>query len=170
MNKDFDDGLLQKITEAAHEDESKDISLPPDVSNYMIFEVSDVKVSSFLTASCSCFYYALCEFACLKPAKKKEQPNGLPRPVTRVRPRRKPRAKTRCFCHFGLSRDVSGDLGRALQTWPAWVVVLEKTITFHFIYFFKHALSLLYIHTHKSTSQRYSLSTSNIFSFFIKPN
>ncbi|XP_024992571.1 RNA polymerase II C-terminal domain phosphatase-like 1 isoform X2 [Cynara cardunculus var. scolymus] len=36
--KDFDDGLLQQITEVAHEDEIKDIPLPPDVSNYLISE------------------------------------------------------------------------------------------------------------------------------------
>lgn len=35
--KDFDDGLLQRINEVAHEDEIKDI-LPPDVSNYLISE------------------------------------------------------------------------------------------------------------------------------------
>lgn len=36
--KDFDDGLLQQITEVAHEDDIKDIPLPPDVSNYLISE------------------------------------------------------------------------------------------------------------------------------------
>ncbi|KAJ9565942.1 hypothetical protein OSB04_001908 [Centaurea solstitialis] len=36
--KDFDDGLLQQINEVAHEDEIKDIPLPPDVSNYLISE------------------------------------------------------------------------------------------------------------------------------------
>nr|GEV40877.1 RNA polymerase II C-terminal domain phosphatase-like 1 [Tanacetum cinerariifolium] len=35
--KDFDDSLLQRINEVAHEDDIKDI-LPPDVSNYLISE------------------------------------------------------------------------------------------------------------------------------------
>ena len=40
MNRDFDDSLLQRVNEVAHEDDIKDI-LPPDVSNYLISEVSD---------------------------------------------------------------------------------------------------------------------------------
>ncbi|PWA97875.1 C-terminal domain phosphatase-like 1 [Artemisia annua] len=35
--KDFDDSLLQRVNEVAHEDDIKDI-LPPDVSNYLISE------------------------------------------------------------------------------------------------------------------------------------
>ncbi|KAL2344014.1 hypothetical protein Fmac_005299 [Flemingia macrophylla] len=36
--KDFDDGLLQKISQVAHEDDIKDIPSPPDVSNYLVSE------------------------------------------------------------------------------------------------------------------------------------
>ncbi|KAF5473108.1 hypothetical protein F2P56_009748 [Juglans regia] len=36
--KEFDEGLLQKISEIAHEDDIKDIPFPPDVSNYLVSE------------------------------------------------------------------------------------------------------------------------------------
>ncbi|KAL5157268.1 RNA polymerase II C-terminal domain phosphatase-like 1 [Glycine soja] len=36
--KDFDDGLLQKISLIAYEDDIKDIPSPPDVSNYLVSE------------------------------------------------------------------------------------------------------------------------------------
>jgi len=38
--RDFDDGLLQKIPQIAYEDDIKDIPTPPDVSNYLVSEVS----------------------------------------------------------------------------------------------------------------------------------
>ncbi|GAB4826933.1 hypothetical protein Ancab_033811 [Ancistrocladus abbreviatus] len=36
--KDFDDGLLQRISEVSYEDDLKDIPSPPDVSNYLVSE------------------------------------------------------------------------------------------------------------------------------------
>ncbi|KAH7545969.1 RNA polymerase II C-terminal domain phosphatase-like 1 [Ziziphus jujuba] len=36
--KDFDDGLLQKITDISYEDDVKEIPSPPDVSNYLVSE------------------------------------------------------------------------------------------------------------------------------------
>ncbi|GKC53727.1 hypothetical protein Tco_1076472, partial [Tanacetum coccineum] len=44
--KDFDDSLLQRINEVAHEDDIKDI-LPPDVSNYLISEYSSLCATFF---------------------------------------------------------------------------------------------------------------------------
>ncbi len=39
-NREFDEGLLQKIPEIFYEDDIKDIPSPPDVSNYLVSEVS----------------------------------------------------------------------------------------------------------------------------------
>lgn len=51
VGREFDEGLLQKISEIFHEDDIKDIPSPPDVSNYLASEVSQGK--SFLyDASC----------------------------------------------------------------------------------------------------------------------
>ncbi|KAL3519721.1 hypothetical protein ACH5RR_017870 [Cinchona calisaya] len=36
--KEFDEGLLQRISEVAYEDDTKEIPCPPDVSNYLISE------------------------------------------------------------------------------------------------------------------------------------
>ena len=49
---------------------------------------------------------------CLKPRRSAAKLE-VPRPLTRVRPRRKPRAKNPCFCRIYLSRGMSRDLGRA---------------------------------------------------------
>lgn len=38
-NREFDDGLLQKISDISFEDDVKDIPSPPDVSNYLVSEV-----------------------------------------------------------------------------------------------------------------------------------
>jgi hypothetical protein len=38
-----------------------------------------------------------------------------------------------------MSRDLGRAPSRALQSWPAWVLVLEKTITFQYIYHFSQA-------------------------------
>ena len=38
--REFDEGLLQRIPEVMYEDDIKDIPSPPDVSNYLISEVS----------------------------------------------------------------------------------------------------------------------------------
>lgn len=43
-DREFDEGLLQKISEIAHEDDIKDIPSPPDVSNYLVSEVSQDKI------------------------------------------------------------------------------------------------------------------------------
>jgi hypothetical protein len=42
--RDFDEGLLQKICDSNHEDDIKDIPSAPDVSNYLVSEVSVDKV------------------------------------------------------------------------------------------------------------------------------
>lgn len=39
-DREFDEGLLQKIPEISYEDDIKDIPSPPDVSNYLVSEVS----------------------------------------------------------------------------------------------------------------------------------
>lgn len=39
-NREFDEGLLQRIPEISYEDDVKDIPSPPDVSNYLVSEVS----------------------------------------------------------------------------------------------------------------------------------
>jgi hypothetical protein len=39
-DRDFDDGLLQKIPQIAYEDDIKDIPPAPDVSNYLVSEVT----------------------------------------------------------------------------------------------------------------------------------
>ena len=44
--RDFDEGTLQRILEVKFEDDVKDIPLPPDVSNYLISEVSASKMLS----------------------------------------------------------------------------------------------------------------------------
>lgn len=44
--RDFDEGILQSILEVKFEDDVKDIPLPPDVSNYLISEVSAFKLLS----------------------------------------------------------------------------------------------------------------------------
>ncbi|XP_056171808.1 RNA polymerase II C-terminal domain phosphatase-like 1 isoform X2 [Syzygium oleosum] len=36
--KEFDEGLLQRISEVAYEDDTRDIPCPPDVSNYLVSE------------------------------------------------------------------------------------------------------------------------------------
>lgn len=41
--REFDERLLQKIFEISHEDDIKDIPSPPDVSNYLVSEVSEEK-------------------------------------------------------------------------------------------------------------------------------
>lgn len=38
--REFDEGLLQKIPEVAYEDDTSNIPSPPDVSNYLVSEVS----------------------------------------------------------------------------------------------------------------------------------
>ena len=38
--REFDEGLLQKIPEVAYEDDTDNIPSPPDVSNYLVLEVS----------------------------------------------------------------------------------------------------------------------------------
>jgi hypothetical protein len=38
--REFDEGLLQKIPEVAYEDDTDNIPSPPDVSNYLVSEVS----------------------------------------------------------------------------------------------------------------------------------
>lgn len=43
VGREFDEGLLQKISEIFHEDDIKDIPSPPDVSNYLASEVSQGK-------------------------------------------------------------------------------------------------------------------------------
>lgn len=43
-DRDYDEGLLQKIYDIYHEDDIKDIPSPPDVSNYLVSEVSVGKV------------------------------------------------------------------------------------------------------------------------------
>lgn len=53
-NREFDDGLLQRIPEISYEDDLTDIPLPPDVSNYLVSEVST-------NAPYPCF------FVCLHP-------------------------------------------------------------------------------------------------------
>lgn len=39
-NREFDEGLLQRIPEISYEDDIKDIRSAPDVSNYLVSEVS----------------------------------------------------------------------------------------------------------------------------------
>ena len=39
-NREFDEGLLQRIPEISYEDDTKDIPAAPDVSNYLVSEVS----------------------------------------------------------------------------------------------------------------------------------
>lgn len=39
-NREFDEGLLQRIPEISYEDDVKEIPSPPDVSNYLVSEVS----------------------------------------------------------------------------------------------------------------------------------
>lgn len=39
-NREFDEGLLQRIPEISFEDDMNDIPSPPDVSNYLVSEVS----------------------------------------------------------------------------------------------------------------------------------
>lgn len=39
-NREFDEGLLQRIPEISYEDDMKDIPSAPDVSNYLVSEVS----------------------------------------------------------------------------------------------------------------------------------
>lgn len=39
-NREFDEGLLQRIPEISYEDDVKDSPSPPDVSNYLVSEVS----------------------------------------------------------------------------------------------------------------------------------
>ncbi|GKB80680.1 RNA polymerase II C-terminal domain phosphatase-like protein 1 [Tanacetum coccineum] len=43
---DFDDSLLQRVNEVAHEDDIKDI-LPPDMSNYSIYQRSSPLLGPF---------------------------------------------------------------------------------------------------------------------------
>lgn len=40
INREFDDGLLQRMPEISYEDDIKSIPSPPDVSNYLVSEVS----------------------------------------------------------------------------------------------------------------------------------
>ena len=39
-NRDFDDSLLQRIAEISYENDVEDIPSPPDVSHYLVPEVS----------------------------------------------------------------------------------------------------------------------------------
>lgn len=39
-NRDFDDSLLPRITEISYENDVEDIPSPPDVSHYLVSEVS----------------------------------------------------------------------------------------------------------------------------------
>lgn len=39
-NRDFDDSLLQRIAEISYENDVEDIPSPPDVSHYLVSEVS----------------------------------------------------------------------------------------------------------------------------------
>lgn len=41
-NREFDEGLLQRMSEISYEDDMNDIPSPPDVSNYLVPEVSCV--------------------------------------------------------------------------------------------------------------------------------
>nr|GMD93070.1 RNA polymerase II C-terminal domain phosphatase-like 1 [Ipomoea batatas] len=54
--KDFDEGLLQRISDVAYEDDIKEIPSAPDVSNYLISEVSRKSFYSFL---CSIHFYLI---------------------------------------------------------------------------------------------------------------
>ena len=46
--RDFDESLLQRTSEVLFEDDPKDITLPPDVSNYLVAEVLVFPLFSFL--------------------------------------------------------------------------------------------------------------------------
>lgn len=39
-DREFDEGLLQKMPEISYEDDINDVPSPPDVSNYLVSEVS----------------------------------------------------------------------------------------------------------------------------------
>lgn len=54
--RDFDEGLLQRISDVAYEDDIKEIPSAPDVSNYLISEVSRKSFYSFL---CSIHFYLI---------------------------------------------------------------------------------------------------------------
>lgn len=69
FSRDFDEGLLQRMSEVSFEDDPKDIPSPPDVSNYLVSEVlcSFFSLFSFLLIclafvkiwSCSQLFVAL---------------------------------------------------------------------------------------------------------------
>ena len=53
-NRDFDDSLLQRIAQISYENDVEDIPSPPDVSHYLVSEVSgDSYLHSKLLASSS---------------------------------------------------------------------------------------------------------------------
>jgi len=54
--RDFDEGLLQRISDVAYEDDIKEIPSAPDVSNYLI---SEVRRKSFYRFLCSIHYYLI---------------------------------------------------------------------------------------------------------------
>lgn len=55
-DREFDEGLLQRVSEVSFEDDPRDIPSPPDVSNYL---VSEVLVLPFLLFSFICIYSIL---------------------------------------------------------------------------------------------------------------
>ena len=104
--------------------------------------------------------------ACLKPRRSAAKLE-VPWPLTRVRPRRRPRAKNPCFCRIYLSRGMSRDLGRApsraLQFGRRGCCFLRRpSLSFQFICFFKgHALLPCFIST-KPTSHNIVLKKKHL--------
>lgn len=54
QHRDFDDGLLQQITELAYEDDIRTVPSSPDVSNYLVSEVSLFNISTYSPLSGKC--------------------------------------------------------------------------------------------------------------------
>lgn len=51
IDRDFDEGLLPRITSVLYEDEIQDISSAPDVGNYLISEVGLMKADAYMLFS-----------------------------------------------------------------------------------------------------------------------
>jgi len=46
IDREFDEGIIPRITEVCYEDELDDIPSAPDVSNYFISEVNFIKANT----------------------------------------------------------------------------------------------------------------------------
>lgn len=62
-DREFDEGLLQRIPEISYEDDIKDIPSPPDVGNYLVSEVNHDSFFLFCNIYGVINYFWYCYFS-----------------------------------------------------------------------------------------------------------